>query len=158
VKRSLLKVREYFVTDVDIKANPVGDAATLPPEGNSNVSTKVETAQNRENKRDWKVALQITCEPTQRNIGGYSVTMELIGFFDVDASLPEDRVEDVVAANGPAVLYGAARELVLLITGRGPFPPFSLPCATFIDETPSAQRKVAEAQRLLDLQGKLLPK
>ena len=120
----------------------------------ASIASAAETAQNVDNKRDWKVAIQIKCEPIEKNIGGYSITAELIGFFEVDNGLPEDRIEDIVTANGPAVLYGAARELVLLMTGRGPFPPFSLPCATFIDETPSAQKRAAEAQKLLDLQSK----
>lgn len=150
--KSPLKVKDYFVTGLSVKANLTGDGA----EGVANVTTKVETAQHLSNKRDWKVALQINCEPNEKNVGGYSVTMELVGFFEVDNDLPEDRIGDVVAANAPAILYGAARELILLITGRGPFPPFSLPSATFIDETPSSQKMFAEAQKAVQAQTKQL--
>jgi preprotein translocase subunit SecB len=70
----------------------------------------------------------------------------LVGFFEVDTGLPEEVIGDVVAANAPAILYSAARELILLVTGRGPFPPFSLPSATFIDETPTSKRRLTETK------------
>ena len=152
MKKSPLKVKNYFVTGLSVKANPIVEGTQVPLAGEVNVNTKVEAAQRADNKRDWKVALQLNCEPAERNTGAYVVTMELIGFFEVDNDLPEDRIGDVVAANAPAILYSAARELILLITGRGPFPPLSLPSATFIDETPS-QKRVAEAQKTVAAQS-----
>jgi preprotein translocase subunit SecB len=153
VKKSPLKVKDYFVTELSVKANPFSEGAKFPVEGNYNMSSKVETAKNETNVRDWKVALQIKVEPIEKNIGGYSITIELVGFFDVENEYPEDRIGDMVTANAPAVLYGAAREILILITGRGPFPIFSLPCATFIDETPSAKRKLAEEKKPLETQA-----
>jgi hypothetical protein len=47
-----------------------------------------------------------------------------------------------------------ARELILLITGRGPFPPLSLPSASFIDETPSSKKWMMEAQKSAAAQAK----
>jgi len=129
------------------------EGTQVPLVGEANVVTKVETAQRGDNKRDWKVVLQLTCEPVEKNAGAYVATIELIGFFEVDNDLPEGRIGDVVAANAPAILYSAARELILLITGRGPFSPLSLPSATFIDETPSSQKKMAEAQKAAEAQS-----
>jgi preprotein translocase subunit SecB len=157
VKKSPLIVKDYFVTDLSIKANPLAEGSPAPIAGNSNISTKVETAQHVENQRDWKAAIQIKCEPIEKNSGGYSIAIELVGFFEVANEMPEDRVADIIAANAPAVLYGAAREIILLITSRGPFPPFSLPSATFIDETPSAQKKIAEEKQKIELQSSLNP-
>jgi preprotein translocase subunit SecB len=147
VKRSPLKVKNYFVTGLSVKATPVMEGTQVPLAGDVNVTTKVEAAQRADNKRDWKVALQLNCEPADKNAGAYVVAMELIGFFEVDSELSEDRIGDVVAANAPAILYSAARELILLITGRGPFPPLSLPSATFIDETPTSIMNRVEAQK-----------
>ena len=154
MKKSPLKVKNYFVTGLSVKANPIVEGTQGPLVGEANVTTKVEAAQRTDNKREWKVALQLNCEPVEKNAGAYVVAMELIGFFEVDNVLPVDRIGDVVAANAPAILYSAARELILLITGRGPFPPFSLPSATFIDETPSSQKRRAEAQKAAAAQPK----
>jgi len=147
VKKSPLKVKNYFITGLSVKANPIVEGTQVPLVGDANVTTKVEVAQRADNKRDWKVALQLNCEPVEKNAGAYVVSMELIGLFEVDNDLAEDRIGDVVAANAPAILYSAARELILLITGRGPFPPLSLPSATFIDETPTSIMRRAEAQK-----------
>lgn len=155
VKKSPLKVKDYFVTELSVKANPLAEGVKLPVEGNYNIATRVETAKNEYNALDWKVAIQVKVEPIEKNIGGYSITIELVGFFEVENGYPENQIGDMVAANAPAVLYSAARELLILITGRGPFPIFSLPCATFIDETPSAKKKLAEEKQLQEAQSKL---
>jgi preprotein translocase subunit SecB len=156
VKRSPLKIKNYFVTNLSVKANPVEDGAKPLLEGGVNTVTKVETAQHAENKRDWKVALQVNCSPAEKNLCAYLITVELIGFFEVDKALSDDKIEDVVAANAPAILYSAARELILLATGRGPFPPFALPSATFIDETPSAKKNLEEAKKKAETQPKVV--
>jgi hypothetical protein len=41
----------------------------------------------------------------------------------------------------PALLYGAARELILLASGYVPYGPIMLPTATFIDEAVQNNRK-----------------
>lgn len=147
MKKSLLKIKNYFVTSLSVKAIPVEEGAKSSPEGRVDTITKVETAQHLENKRDWKVALAIHCSPAEKNVIGYSISVELVGFFEVEKELPEEQIGDVVVANAPAILYSAARELILLVTGRGPFPPFPLPSASFIDETPSSKKRMEEAKQ-----------
>jgi preprotein translocase subunit SecB len=146
VKLSPLHLKNYFVTNLSIQANPVTEGSKIDLLDGVNTSTTVETAQHIENKRDWKAAVQIKCSPKDKNICAYLITVELVGFFEVDKELPEDKIADVVAANAPAILYSAARELILLVTGRGPFPPFALPSVTFIDETPSSKRQLEESK------------
>ena len=100
MKKSPLKVKDYFVTDFSVKANPLPEGAPLPLEIKGNVSTKVETAQNKDNKRDWRVALQIKSEPIEANTGGYSIAIELVGFFEIENEFPEARIGDVHHHNG----------------------------------------------------------
>lgn len=150
MKNSSLKIRNYFVTSLSVKANPADDGAKMPLSDGVSTITKVETAQRAENNREWKVALQINCTPAESNVCAYTIAADLVGFFEVDKELNEEKIGDVVAANAPAILYSAARELILLITGRGPFPPFALPSASFIDETPSSKKRMAEAQKSME--------
>jgi len=147
VKKSPLKIKNYFVASLSVKANPAEEGARSPLEDGVNTATRVETAQHAENKRDWKVALQINCSPVEKNVCAYLISVELVGFFEVDKEWPDDKIGDVVAANAPAILYSAAREIILLVTGRGPFPPFALPSASFVDETPSAKKRAEEAKK-----------
>jgi preprotein translocase subunit SecB len=154
VKRSPLRIKNYFVTSLSVEANPAEDGAKSPLEDGVVTVTRVETAQHAENKRNWKVALQVNCTPTEKNVCAYEAAVELVGFFEIDKELSEDRIGDVVAANAPAVLYSAAREIILLITGRGPFPPFALPSATFIDETPSSKKRAEESKKAAESKAK----
>lgn len=112
---------------------PLSDAA--------NATTAVELQKHAKNNRSWKVALKINCTPKEDNVCAYTAAVELVGFFEIDKDWDESKIEDIVAANAPAILYSSARELILLITGRGPFPPLALPAASFVDETPSARRR-----------------
>jgi preprotein translocase subunit SecB len=145
VKNSPLRIRNYFVTGLSVKANPTEDGAKSLLEDGVTTVTKVETAQRAGSRRDWKVALQVNCTPKEKNVCAYAIMAELVGFFEIEKDWPDEKIDDVVAANGPAILYSAARELILLVTGRGPFPPFPLPSASFIDETPTSKRTAQEA-------------
>jgi preprotein translocase subunit SecB len=142
---SPVHLKNYFVTKLLVKANELADPAQLQNTGAS-LNTKLETAKNIHDDRQWKVALHISCCPAEKKFAPYYIEAELVGFFEADKTIPEDKIADLMTANAPAILYSAARELILLITGRGPFPPFSLPSATFIDETPSSKKAVAASK------------
>jgi preprotein translocase subunit SecB len=143
VKLSPLILRTYFVTELSVKAN-VAAAPEQIVDGRSNIGTKVETARSDDNPRLWKVSLRIDCNEAEGSFCPYYVKAELVGVFEVHPEVNESTIGDLVSSNGPAILYGAARELILLVTGRGPLPPFLLPSATFIDHAPSARKKALE--------------
>jgi preprotein translocase subunit SecB len=142
VQPSPLFLKNYFVTRLLVEANRTADLSKV--EGQVNTTTQLQPAQHNENKRDWRVTLKISCTPTEPTMCCYLVEIELVGFFEVHKSINEKDIADLVIGNGPAILYGAAREIILLVTGRGPFPPFSLPSATFIDDCPSSKRPSAQ--------------
>lgn len=141
---SLLHLKNYFVTNLSVKANQVGGGAQYKLEGGVKTQTVTQTAQSKSNPRDWRVALKIACVPEQTNLCAYHVDLEIVGFFEADKRLPDAKVADFMTANCPALLYGAAREIVLLVTGRGPFPPFTLPAVTFVDDCPSAKNQLSK--------------
>jgi preprotein translocase subunit SecB len=142
---SPVHLKNYFVTKLLVKANELADPAQLQ-NTEASLTTKLQTAKNTQDDRQWKVALNISCCPAEKKFAPYHIEAELVGFFEAEKTVPEDNIADLITANAPAILYSAARELILLITGRGPFPPFSLPSATFIDETPSSKKAVAAAK------------
>jgi len=135
MKPSPLQLKTYFLTELAVKAIPADPAATTPPApGLMRFSTEVHHAQNKTNPSDWRVSLRISCQSDGKEHCPYVVNMELLGFFEVAPSVNEELIKPLVMANAPALLYGAARELLLLVTGRAPYGPFMLPAATFIDE------------------------
>jgi preprotein translocase subunit SecB len=149
---SPLILKQHFVTNISVKASVPNFASTeelvkAMGSGMSNILTKVESAKNEENSRLWKVGLIVSCRPSAgTNFCPYLIDAELLGFFEVHPSVEDSAIEDLVVCNGPAILFGALRELVLLITGRGPMPAFSLPSVSFIDGSKENRKKAAEAQ------------
>ena len=133
MKSSLLRLEKYWLKSITVSENPTFDP-------NSTGVPTFETTTNRGHKSDdrkvWKVDLQVKttekCEPFQP----YNIVIEMSGIFHVPDSLPEIDWESILAVNAPAVLFGAARELVAFATGRGFFPATVLPLVTFIDEAP----------------------
>ena len=150
---STLILKQYFITNISIKSSV--PAATTQDEllkllagSHSNISTKLETAKNEQNNRLWKVVIVITVRPSEdAKFCPYVIDAELLGFFEVHPSVEESAIQDLVTCNGPAILFGAARELILFITSRGPMPPLMLPSVTFIDGTIANLKKSAAAAK-----------
>ncbi len=62
----------------------------------------------------------------------YSLDIEIVGLFDVADHVPTEQHQDVVNISGTAMLYTAARDFILTITGRGLFAPLLLPTRSFV--------------------------
>jgi preprotein translocase subunit SecB len=131
VSQCPLAIKEYYITNVSVRANP---QATPGVGAQVNVQAKAFSARNADNKKLWRVGLEVTCTPIPGNITPYFIQVESVGFFEVSDSVPVDKVEGIVANWGPAMLYGAIRELVVLITSRGPNPGVVLPSFSFTKE------------------------
>lgn len=85
-----------------------------------------------EDSRRWRCELAIQSRREEGEQLPYQFRVSMIGFFQISKEWPEEKVEMVARVNGPALLYSAAREILISVTGRGVFPPFILPSVTFI--------------------------
>ncbi|HEY3857678.1 MAG TPA: protein-export chaperone SecB [Verrucomicrobiae bacterium] len=134
---SSLILKGYIITNLSIKAQvpeSMEQAAKAIASSTANLTTKVGLAKNDQNQRQWKVSLQVISEATDSSeFCPYRIDIELLGIFEVASNVEESKIQELVSVNAPSLLFGAARELVLLITGRGPLPPVTLPCAVFTD-------------------------
>jgi len=144
VIKSPLHLKTYVFTKLSVTADSPHEGAKR--DAAMTTHTKVETARNNTDKNNWRVGLQISCVPAEKDAVSYRIEAELIGIFQMDGDFPEEKAVDIVSANAPSVLYSAAREMILLITGRGPFRPFCLPSVTFIDHAPSVRKKSEETK------------
>ena len=77
------------------------------------------------------VQLDIAPESTNDAPLPYKIELQVVGIFDVTPEVEEQDMGRVVYNQGGALLYSAAREYLLTLTGRGPWPPFALNIATF---------------------------
>ena len=137
MKSSLLRLERYWLRSISVSENPTFDPT----------STRVpvfQTTTSRGKKADdpkrWKVDLQIRTPEQNESSQPYNIVVELSGIFEVPDSTPETDWESFIAVNAPAVLFGAARELVGSITARGLFPAVILPSVTFVDEAPVREK------------------
>ncbi len=146
---SPLHLEHYFFTRISVEAAPHTDK-TSP----GTLTGRVNCACHKEDPRRWMVTLTVQQkEDSEKKVPSYLVDIEICGFFNVDNSIADNRVEPIVKANGPAVLFGSVREIVALLTGRGPHPAVQLPSVTFIDEPPTLP-KPAPKPRAINVSSK----
>lgn len=97
----------------------------------SHCRTHVTVARRQEHADRWQVSLDVTVEPDADRPGPYSAELSMHGFFHLPGELPEEETTNLLAITGASILYSAAREHLLLVTGRGPWGPMQLPTNRF---------------------------
>jgi len=148
---SPLHLDSYFFTKIALDICP--EACDAPGEGRLEANCDCQNHESESAK--WMVNLKIRQVPDdERGCPAYTFDMQVVGFFEVAAAYPAGKAEQMVRANGPAVLYGVVREMVTTLTARGPFPMVTLPSVTFVDEAqavttrkPTGKRKASAAKK-----------
>jgi preprotein translocase subunit SecB len=80
----------------------------------------------------WRVALDVNSVDTgDSNPISFKVTYT--GYFRVNEGFPAENAEQLVAVNGSSILFAAAREMLMLLSGRSTHGAFILPSVSFID-------------------------
>jgi preprotein translocase subunit SecB len=139
MKLAPLQLEAYFLTDLSFRANQEFDK-TKPvafQEPDLAVLTGIQPDKNLD--RRWQVTLNIKLQSRPEANSPYFFALNLVGIVWAAAELPPDRLPLLLATNGPAMLYGVAREVVRDLTSRGPFPPLSLPSISFLPDPPNPQ-------------------
>jgi len=137
MKKSPLKVEGYFFTHVDIRANVNCDIDKLK---SIDLETNIDFLRNTDDQELWQVTLAVEMDGEKNELSPYFGEVEVVGMFrhapvkgdDKD----ETRLRKIIGANAPAVLYSAAREMYLLVAGRGPWPAALWPTVHFQDTIP----------------------
>ena len=122
-----LQLEEYFYPHIMVKADPEFKGKQ---EFSGKLALKTKLTPISREERRWEVSLRITTVP-QDHPTPYKFELETVGNFKVSPDFPEEEIESLVRIAGSSTLYSAAREFLLIITGRGPFGVVSLPSITF---------------------------
>lgn len=125
----------HVVADVDIIKEAKPDS-----EFGYNFTTEVEVGKSENNQFEFQVKLTIKSEPAEGKLKGYDIELTIVGFVEADSSYPEDRRDGMVSVVGASILYGAARDFLLTLTSRGPYPPVYLPTVSFIPDNDGNER------------------
>jgi len=90
------------------------------------------------------LSLQLVSK-NEKNPLPYKCKLKLAGQFRVSDKVAEKKKEEVVGVNGLSILYGSAREHILSITGRGPFPVIYLPCISFRSDSKEHEAQLMDS-------------
>jgi len=136
-----LQLETYYFTKVAVSADPCYE----PQEGIApaiTIDTDVGMGQHSDDPRRWMVTLGLHAKSPDEKPIPYKVDLEVVGFFRVEPEVEEEKYPLLVQANGAAILYSAAREYLLTITGRGPWPPIALPTTNFLGFEKESGKKI----------------
>ncbi|MCF7733112.1 MAG: protein-export chaperone SecB [Akkermansiaceae bacterium] len=107
----------------------------------SNYSANI-TLKHLKLEKCWQVCLSISFGGKKPGEATYIGRVEFEGIFDVHPDFPPEKTDAMVRMNGGAILYGAARELIMNLTARSKHGPFELPtidARMFIEPPPQAE-------------------
>lgn len=144
---SALQLENYFVESLrfDVQGGFDSEDGKCQPDP-SDLDWNLESASFEDGRRAYRLTLVL---PPSDGRLPYSFEVVLIGFFRVADSFPAEDAQKLSDANAPAVLYGAARELISGVTGRGPSTALCLPSLTF--------NGIARAEKADDPPNQALP-
>jgi preprotein translocase subunit SecB len=140
-----LQLTDYFLTDLSLKANPDFDSSK--PVGDCVETLQVtpeyaRTNDSREQGTEWLVSLEISQTIPEGVNLPYAFSLRIQGTVAASPHLTGNRLQRVMHANGPAMLFGAAREIIRAATGRGPWPSVIIPSTNFLVGLPPLEATV----------------
>ena len=137
---SPLQLNNLVFSDVKISAQTLTEAEL---QGSLETVVQYRTQVDPNNKRIWQVAVRVHLRNPAEGKTPYTGTVECVGMFTVAPEWPEEKVEQLVAVNGTAVLYSSIREMVCGITARGPWGMIMLPTQSFISSYEESKKAKA---------------
>ncbi len=133
MKPSLLQLKRYFVSEINLSVNKdfnPGEDVKLDFE---DLIVLPEFIRSKSNTRQWEVSLRVQFQPGPEANTPYYFMVEILSLFDLQKSVPDEKMEPLVRTNCPAVLYSMAREILRSVMAQGPFPALLLPTGAFYD-------------------------
>lgn len=129
MRPAALQLNSYFVESLRFDAqqefnSKSGTCQPLPDD----LTWNLESASTPNDLRAYRLTLALTARDGRFP---YAFEIVLVGVFDFDPNFPSEDAQKLADANAPAVLYGAAREIISSVTARGPFKALCLPSVTF---------------------------
>lgn len=152
---SPLQLKEHRFTELSVQA--IADGT---PGNGVDVKTTCALAQNSADIHLWRVTMTLEFGSLEAAADcPYQGKAEIIGTFAVAGAWEKaGRAEELVAVNGASILYGAVREMVLLVTSRSSHGPLVLPTLSFTPQSREPAERVQAAEQAKPSQGAPLDK
>lgn len=160
MKPAPLQLLDYWANSLRMEACPEFDSGSETQLDFESITVhhgvkQIESPDPETNGTRWIVGLSIEQAPCESANIPYTFAVSLQG---VVLALPGgptgERLERAIKANGPAMLFGAAREMIRAATGRGPHSAVIIPSTNFLpaapppaeEREPAATKKKAKKQ------------
>lgn len=130
---SPLEVIDYHVKGMSFEANLKCDKSKPYQLDLDDVVITNEVVKIKDNKDRYGVILNLEIKAPENKNTPYAIKLDMYGFFQVPEGMPEEIREKIVKTNGTSILYGAAREIIKEMTGRGEFRSILIPTASFAE-------------------------
>lgn len=142
-----LQLERYFFTKVQVEANSAyvqtlaGEAGTEGGEDQQHIKLRFDLGlgENKNDPTKYQVIIGIDELQSEKAELPYKIALEVVGQFSIDKNFKHDNIRKIVQVNGGSMLYSAAREFILTITGRGPWPAYQLPAISIYDAVNKAE-------------------
>jgi preprotein translocase subunit SecB len=139
MKTSPLQLERYFFSKIELNAHTDAD-----PKAEHTLQCGVEIGEAVDNPQRFQVTLQLKLLGPEKAKTRYTGEFHAVGFFRVLDAWPKDRKMQLVETNGPAMLYGALREMIYTLTSRGPWHAVTLKSVTFLNSAEEAKSAVGK--------------
>lgn len=137
-----LQLERYVFTKLEVEANPDYVPQETVADNPIKLRLDIGLGEHQEDPTKFQVIVGIDELRAEKGTLPYRIALQAVGLFSVSKDFKHDDLKKVVQVNGASMLYSAARELVLLITGRGPWSGYQLPTISFyqaVNEATSQQ-------------------
>lgn len=131
---SKLLLDNYFLSEIFVRANENFDAKQTMNLSAKDITVESVAVKIAEDVRHWQVTLKVFYQSKNEVNAPYSFRAEVVGFFSVAESYPEDCAEWLVKTNASSVLYSVVREALRNAMATGPWKPILLPAVSFYTE------------------------
>lgn len=128
---SNLLLDNYFISSLSVKANNAFDVNQPMNLTINDLIIDSNAVKIADDVRHWQVVLTVSYNQKTKINSPYSFSVEVVGFFTIAASYPEDRSEWLVKTNASSVLYSVARESLRSSMAAGPWKSIILPAVSF---------------------------
>ena len=131
-------VLNYFVKSFSMDTNMMCDKEKPRDLSLKNIVISNRMFPSKKHKNVFVVSINLEMKVPEGKNTPYAIKMEMFGRFQVSEKVPVELREKMVKINGSSILYGAAREIIKEMTGRGIFRKIQFPTVSFapLDEKP----------------------
>lgn len=141
MKPAPLQLIDYWATSIRMEACPNYNPKAKADLDFDSIEVKhtvsvLDSQDNDEKGSHWLVGLSIEQTPSETANIPYTYEVSLQGIVLVLPGMPPEKIERSVKANGPAMLFGSAREMIRAATGRGPHAAIIIPSTNFLPPSP----------------------